>query len=80
MAGTWILVTSIYARSRVVQVIGAITGIWLAGYSFVGDVLPKTALYPAALLVVVWFIALAVKYQPEAERASLAMHPVGASY
>lgn len=69
MAGTWILVTSVYARSRVVQVIGVATGAWLAGYSFVGDVLPKTALYPAALLVVVWFVALAVGYTPEGERA-----------
>ena len=72
MAGTWILMSSIYGRSRAVQVIGAITGLWLAGYSFVGNVLPKTALYPASLLVVVWFAVLATVYQPRAEQAEAA--------
>lgn len=70
MAGIWILMSSVYARSRAVQFIGAITGIWLAGYSFVGDVLPRTVLYPASLMIVVWFIVLAVVYSPEAERVS----------
>ena len=62
LAGVWIATASLYARHRVVQVVGVVTGVWLGGYSFVADVAPEEALYPAGLLIVVWFGLLAALY------------------
>lgn len=55
LAGTCIVVSSLHDRGRAVQVVGAIAGIWLTGYSFVASVAPEQVLYPAGLLIVVWF-------------------------
>ncbi|GJF32527.1 hypothetical protein KNE206_52270 [Kitasatospora sp. NE20-6] len=62
-AGIWIAVSSAFAHRPVIRILGALTGVWLAGYSFVGNVAPEEALYPAGLLIVVWFGALALRYE-----------------
>lgn len=60
LAGTWILSSSLCARPVAVRVVGAITGIWLGSFSFVAHVLPAPVLYPAALLIIVWFALIAI--------------------
>ena len=59
LAGTWILVSALHARAVPARVLGAVTGVWLSGFSFVAHVVPGPVLYPAALLIVVWFALLA---------------------
>lgn len=66
LAGTWILAASLVNRSRIVLVLGAITGLWLAGYSFVGTVLPEEALRPAGICILLWFAAIAIFDRPGA--------------
>lgn len=60
LAGTWIVAASLVNRSRIVMAAGVITGAWLAGYSFVGTVLPEEALRPAGICILAWFAAIAV--------------------
>lgn len=60
LAGTWIVAASLVNRSRIVAVLGIVTGLWLAGYSFVGTVLPEEALRPAGICILAWFAAIAV--------------------
>lgn len=76
LAGTWIVAASLVNRSRIVLVLGAITGLWLAAYSFVGTVLPEEALRPAGICILLWFAAIAIfdhraapERQPRAEAA-----------
>lgn len=70
LAGLWILVSSACARRWVIRIVGGLTGVWLAGYSFVANVVPAPVLYPAALLIVVWFVLLAVWYEPLGQRSA----------
>lgn len=70
LAGTWILFSSAYARQSIVRIVGGVTGVWLAGYSFVANIAPESVLCPAALLIVVWFAILAVMYQPSRQTAT----------
>ncbi|GAA3208059.1 hypothetical protein ACFO1B_18850 [Dactylosporangium siamense] len=67
-AGLWIAVSSVHARSVAIRVVGVLTGVWLGAFSFVADVAPEEALYPAGLLIVVWFGLLAVRYEQDQRR------------
>ena len=64
LAGVWIATSSACARNLAVRVVGILTGLWLGGYSFVANIAPEEILYPAGLLIIVWFALLAIKYQP----------------
>ncbi|WP_197376102.1 hypothetical protein [Mycolicibacterium baixiangningiae] len=59
LAGTWIITCAAHSAGWPIRISGAVTGIWLAGYSFVGDVLPRQALAPASLLLIVWLALIA---------------------
>ncbi|XTZ14505.1 hypothetical protein ACQSSU_23900 [Micromonospora echinospora] len=59
LAGVWIGASSLVSHSWPVRAVGGITGVWLAGYSFVGDVLAEEFLRPAGILILVWFALLA---------------------
>lgn len=61
-AGTWILMSSLFARHQPTRVVGALAGIWLGSYSFVANIAPHAALAPSSLLIIVWFVLLAAKY------------------
>jgi hypothetical protein len=52
-AGIWIVNVSLLAV-RPIKLTGLVAGTWLAGYSFVSPFVPKTALAPTALLVIIW--------------------------
>ncbi|AXB41530.1 hypothetical protein [Amycolatopsis albispora] len=60
LAGVWIVSSSLVSRAWPVGAVGVITGLWLAGYSFVGNVLPESFLRPAGILILVWFAFLAI--------------------
>lgn len=68
LAGTWIVAASLVNRSRIVAAAGIITGVWLAGYSFVGTLLPEEALRPAGICILIWFAAIAVLNHPRQAR------------
>ncbi|CAM3843022.1 hypothetical protein KIPE111705_27590 [Kibdelosporangium persicum] len=70
LAGVWIVSSSLVSSARLVSVVGVITGLWLAGYSFVGEVLPETFLRPAGILILVWFALLAIFHRPVQEQTS----------
>lgn len=63
-AGTWIATSSLFATRRSIHVVGVLTGVWLGGYSFVANIAPGPLLYPASLLIIVWFALLAWRYDP----------------
>jgi uncharacterized membrane protein len=46
-------------------VVGVITGVWLAGYSFVGTLLAEEFLRPAEILILVWFALLAIFHRDD---------------
>lgn len=54
-AGVWIITSSLCSRSWPIRIVYTLTGVWLAGYSFVAPVTPSQLLTPASLLAVVWF-------------------------
>ncbi|WP_159945017.1 MULTISPECIES: hypothetical protein [unclassified Nocardiopsis] len=64
LAGVWIIASSFVNRSRMVMVFGTITGLWLAGYSFVGTLLPEEVLRPAGICILLWFAAIAFFDRP----------------
>ncbi|WP_434441585.1 hypothetical protein [Lentzea sp. E54] len=70
LAGVWIVASSLVSRVWPVIVVGMITGLWLASYSFVGTVLPETYLRPAGILILVWFALLAIFQPMTAERST----------
>ncbi len=70
LAGVWIVSSSLVSRAWPVTVVGVITGLWLAGYSFVGNVLPESFLRPAGILILVWFALLAIFHRPAEGRAA----------
>ncbi|MDI1463549.1 hypothetical protein QEZ54_21435 [Catellatospora sp. KI3] len=72
-AGIWIALSSVYARHAAIRAVGVLTGVWLGGYSFVADIAPEEVIYPAGLLIIVWFALLAARYRPaEAPEPGLA--------
>ncbi len=75
LAGVWIVSSSLVSRAMPVSVVGVITGVWLAAYSFAGDVLPESFLRPAGILILVWFALLAVFHRSEQERSAAPRSP-----
>lgn len=78
LAGVWIVSSSLVSRAWPVTVVGVITGLWLAGYSFVGNVLPESFLRPAGILILVWFALLAIFPRPAEGRAATPISPATA--
>lgn len=76
LAGVWIVSSSLVSRSVPVAVVGVVTGLWLAAYSFVGDVLPESFLRPAGILILVWFALLAIFHRSVEERSAAPESPV----
>ncbi|MEV4805319.1 hypothetical protein AB0K18_35430 [Nonomuraea sp. NPDC049421] len=60
LAGVWIVASSLVSHSWPVRVVGVVTGVWLAGYSFVGTQLAEEYLRPAGIMILVWFALLAI--------------------
>jgi hypothetical protein len=52
-AGMWIVGVSLRG-SRPVRIVGLVTGSWMSLYTFVSPFVPRTALAPASILVLVW--------------------------
>jgi hypothetical protein len=76
LAGVWIVASSLVSRSWLVRIAGLVSGVWLAGYSFVGTTVPEEFLSPAGIVTAVWFALLAIygreSEEPPAPRAVLA--------
>lgn len=70
LAGVWIVSSSLVSKTWPVRAVGVVTGLWLAGYSFVGNVLPESFLRPAGILILVWFALLAIFDRSHGERAA----------
>ncbi len=66
-AGTWITLTSLRA-SGAMRVVGVVTGIWLAGYSFVSPFVSPKALGPDSVLVLVWLLIIAWRHRSSTTR------------
>lgn len=75
LAGVWIVSSSLVSRAWPVTVVGTITGLWLASYSFVGDVLPESFLSPAGICIVIWFALVAICHRPAEERSAASASP-----
>ncbi|MEU3979167.1 hypothetical protein AB0F77_03510 [Streptomyces sp. NPDC026672] len=65
LAGVWTVAVSLPCRYAPIRVVGTVSGLWLALYTFFGAVLSNLWLSPQALLTVVWFALLAWRYDPE---------------
>jgi len=65
LAGVWIVAASLVSRSWPVRVVGVITGVWLAAYSFVATLLAEEFLRPAGIMILVWFALLAFFHRDE---------------
>lgn len=65
LAGMWIAPCAAYSARWPVRICGAVTGFWLAGYSFVGHVLPTQVLAPASLLLIGWLALIAWYATPD---------------
>lgn len=70
LAGVWIVSSSLVAEAWPVRMVGVITGLWLASYSFAGNVLPEPFLRPAGICILVWFALLAFFHRPTGERSA----------
>jgi hypothetical protein len=75
LAGIWIVSSSLVSKVWPVGVVGVITGLWLASYSFVGDALPESFLRPAGILILVWFALLAIFHRSVEERLEESASP-----
>ena len=72
------MASSLVSHSWPVRVVGVLTGVWLGGYSFVGDVLAEEFLRPAGILILVWFALLAIFHRDEPTRAPASAGPAPA--
>jgi hypothetical protein len=57
LAGIWFVTVSLI-RTGALRTLGVVVGVWLAGFTFVSAVLPKTFLQPAGLLMLIWLALL----------------------
>lgn len=78
LAGVWIVSSSLVSKAWPVRVVGVVTGLWLAGYSFAGDVLPESALRPAGICILVWFALLAIFNRSAGKRSTEPVSPAPA--
>ncbi|MFB7085727.1 hypothetical protein [Streptomyces sp. NPDC056296] len=74
LAGVWIVMSSAHARQRSLRIIGGLTGLWLGAYSFIANVAPEPVLYPASMLIIVWFTLLALHEPDSREAGQPAVH------
>ncbi|MFY1650979.1 hypothetical protein ACN27J_08785 [Solwaraspora sp. WMMB762] len=72
LAGVWIVTSSLASHFWPVRVVGVLTGVWLAGYSFVGTHLAEEFLRPAGIMILVWFALLATFDGNQPERPAVA--------
>jgi hypothetical protein len=70
LAGVWIVASSLVSRPWPIRVVGVLTGVWLAGYSFVGSHLAEEFLRPAGILILVWFALLAGLHRDEPDHSA----------
>jgi len=75
LAGVWLIGTSLGRRQQATRIIGVLTGLDLGGYSFVGNVAPRTFVYPAGILLVVWLTLLAVNARSQPAEPASGGHP-----
>ena len=61
-AGVWLVTVSLLRPPLGIRIVGVVTGVWLATYTFFGTVLPVTVLGPPGVLTCVWFGLLAWHY------------------
>lgn len=78
LAGVWIVASSLVSRSWPVRVVGVITGIWLAGYSFVGTLLAEEFLRPAGIMILAWFALLAIFHRDDPGHPAAPTSPASA--
>ncbi|MEU4508152.1 hypothetical protein AB0G05_01530 [Nonomuraea wenchangensis] len=78
LAGVWIVASSLVSPSWPVRVVGVVTGVWLAGYSFVGDVLAEEFLRPAGIMILVWFALLAIFHRDDPGHPAMTTSPAPA--
>lgn len=67
LAGLWIVTAALVHRVAAVRIVGTVTGTWLGGYTFVAPFVPEGSLGPAAGMLIVWLILLAVTNRPAAQ-------------
>jgi hypothetical protein len=68
LAGVWIIASSLVSRSWLVRIAGVVSGVWLAGYSFVGATVPEEFLSPAGIFTALWFALLVIFGRESDER------------
>lgn len=56
--GIWIATASL-SGSRPVQIVGVVTGLYLFGFTFASPFVPLQALFPNAILILVWLAIIA---------------------
>jgi hypothetical protein len=78
LAGVWIVASSLVNRSWPVRMIGVITGVWLAGYSFAGTLLAEEFLRPAGIMILAWFASLAIFHRDNPGHAATPPSPAPA--
>jgi len=78
LAGVWIVASSLVSHSWPVRLVGIVTGVWLAGYSFVGTVLAEEFLRPAGIMILVWFALLAIFHRDNLEHPTAPTSPAPA--
>lgn len=62
LAGIWVVTASLLCRYWDLRIVGVVTGLWLAGFTFFATVLPVSLLGPPGVLTCVWFGLLAWHY------------------
>lgn len=63
LGGIWLITSSVLCRSTILRSLGVVTGLWLAGYTFLGTVLPVIFLAPPGILMVIWLGLLAWQHK-----------------
>ena len=66
--GVWITMVSLSAP-RAMKIVGVITGVWLACYSFLAPFLSAKALGPDSILILVWLAIIAWRYRGRSAQA-----------
>lgn len=65
IAAMWLITVSLLSRGVLLKVLGLVTAVWLALFSFFGSVLPISLLGPPGILIVVWFVLAGALYEPD---------------
>lgn len=77
LAGVWLITASVYAPRLPVKIVGILAGIFLGGYSFVGNFAPLELIYPSSVLLIAWLLLIAAMHRSlETEGAPTAHRPL----